>query len=62
MSDSELDPEILVNISFRLPQLAAMDRISFAAQMVDVIRETIIIGGTTVHIGIQPYDPDESDD
>lgn len=55
----ELEPEILVNISFRMPQLAAMDRLQWTEQMMDVIREAMIIGGPTIHIGIQPYTPEE---
>lgn len=55
----ELEPEILVNISFRLPAMAAMDRAAWTDQMLDVIREALLIGGPTIHVGIQPYTPEE---
>lgn len=51
-----MDPEILINVSFHLPQA---DRRALADHLAPVIREAIIAGGDTVHIGLQPYDPDE---
>lgn len=51
-----MEPEILVNISFRLPQA---DRPALADHLVEVVREAIKAGGDTVHIGLQPYDPEE---
>lgn len=51
-----MEPEILVNISLRLPQA---DRRSLGEHLADVMKEAVIAGGDTVHIGIQPYDPDE---
>lgn len=51
-----MDPEILVNISFRLPQA---DRRTLAVHLEAVIKEAIIAGGDTIHVGLQPYDPDE---
>lgn len=51
-----MDPEILVNISFRLPQA---DRRALADHLGAVIKEAIIAGGDTFHVGLQPYDPDE---
>jgi aromatic ring-opening dioxygenase catalytic subunit (LigB family) len=50
-----MEPEILINISFRLPQA---DRRALGEHLVDVIKEAIIAGGDTVHISLQPYDPD----
>lgn len=51
-----MEPEILVNISLRLPQA---DRRALADHLAPVIKEAIIAGGDTVHISLQPYDPDE---
>lgn len=51
-----MEPEILINVSFRLPQA---DRHALAAHLAPVIKEAIIAGGDTVHVGLQPYDPDE---
>lgn len=57
-----MEPEILVNISFRLSQLAAMDRRALSEQLTPLITEAIALGGDKVHISLQPYDPDEEDD
>lgn len=54
-----MEPEVLVNVSFRLPQLVAMDRETFADKLGPVVREALIAGGDTVHFSTQPYDPDE---
>lgn len=51
-----MEPQILVNISLRLPQA---DRRALSDHLAPVIKEAIIAGGDTVHIGLQPYDPDE---
>lgn len=51
-----MEPEILINVSFRLPQA---DRRALADHLAPVIREAIIAGGDTVHVALQPYDPDE---
>jgi len=51
-----MEPEILVNIALRLPQA---DRRALAEHLGPVIKEAIIAGGDTVHISLQPYDPDE---
>jgi phenylpyruvate tautomerase PptA (4-oxalocrotonate tautomerase family) len=51
-----MEPEILVNISLRLPQA---DRRALADHLTPVIKEAIIAGGDTVHVVLQPYDPDE---
>lgn len=53
-----MEPQILVNISLRLPQA---DRTALAAHLEAVMREAIIAGGDTVHIGLQPYDPEADD-
>lgn len=52
-----MDPEILVSITFRLPQA---DRRALAEHLVPVMKEAVIAGGDTVYISLQPYDPDES--
>lgn len=54
-----MEPEILVSISLRLPQA---DRRALAEHLAPVIKEAIIAGGDTVHVGLQPYDPDEQTD
>lgn len=51
-----MESDILINITFRLPQA---DRQALAEHLAPVIREAIIAGGDTVHLGMQPYDPDE---
>lgn len=53
-----MEPEILVNISFRLPQA---DRPTLADGLSPVIKEAIIIGGDKVNISMQPYDPDDNE-
>lgn len=52
-----MDPEILITISMRLPQ---SDRHALADHLAPVIKEAIIAGGDTVHVALQPYDPDEA--
>ena len=54
-----MEPEILINLTFRLPQ---SDRHALAAHLAPVIKEALIAGGDTVHLGLQPYDPEESTD
>ena len=54
-----MEPEILVNISFRLPQA---DRQVLAEHLAPVFREAVIAGGDTVHFDMQPYDPEEVPD
>lgn len=58
MSDKEnsMEPQILVNVSLRLPQ---SDRRALAEHLAPTIKEAIIAGGDTVHVSLQPYDPDE---
>lgn len=51
-----MEPEILVTVSFRLPQA---DRRALAEHLIPVMRNAIVAGGDTVHISLQPYDPDE---
>lgn len=54
-----MEPLILVNISMRLPQ---SDRQTLADHLAPVIKEAIIAGGDTVHVGLQPFDPDEEEE
>lgn len=56
MGGETIEPEILVTISLRLPQA---DRRALARHLEAVMREAIIAGGDSVHIGLQPYDPEE---
>lgn len=58
---AELEPEILINISFRVPQLSAMDRDDFALKLEPIIHQGIMLGGSTLHFSMQPYDPDSDD-
>jgi len=51
-----MEPEILISITMRLPQ---SDRQALAAHLAPVINEAIVAGGDTVHVSLQPYDPDE---
>lgn len=53
-----MEPEILVNLSLRLPQA---DRRALAEHLIPVIQQAIIAGGDTVHFSMQPYDPDGDD-
>lgn len=54
-----MEPEILVNITFRLPQ---SDRGVLADHLAPVMKEAIQAGGDTVHLSLQPYTPDEEED
>lgn len=54
-----MEPEILVNLSLRLPQA---DRRALSEHLAPVIKEAIIAGGDTVHVALQPYDPDEDEE
>ena len=54
-----MEPEILVNISLRLPQA---DRRALGKHLKKVMMEAVIAGGDTVHIGLQPYTPAEDDE
>lgn len=51
-----MEPEILVNINFRLPQ---SDRRALAEHLAPVFKEAVAAGGDTVHVSLQPYYPDE---
>lgn len=53
-----MEPEILINITFRLPQ---SDRNALAQHLAPVMKEAIQTGGDTVHISLQPYTPDEEE-
>lgn len=54
-----MEPEILVSVTLRLPQ---SDRRALAEHLAPVIREAIIAGGDSVHVSLQPYDPEETGD
>lgn len=54
-----MEPEILINVSFRLPQ---SDRGILAEHITPVMKEAIKAGGDTVHISLQGYNPDEEED
>ncbi len=54
-----MEPEILVNITLRLPQA---DRRALAEHLAPIIREAVIASGHTVHISLQPYDPEEDEE
>lgn len=51
-----MEPEILVNITLRLPQ---SDRRALADHLAPVVKEALIAGGDTVHFNLQPYNRDE---
>lgn len=53
-----MEPEILVTVSLRLPQ---SDRLALADHLKALMHEAIVAGGTTVHIALQPYDPDSEE-
>jgi hypothetical protein len=54
-----MEPEILVTISFRLPQV---ERRTLATQLEMIMKQAIIVGGDTVGINLQPYTPEEDED
>lgn len=54
-----MEPEILVTISLRLPQA---DRRALAEHLSPIMKHAVIAGGDTVHIALQPYDPEKEDD
>lgn len=54
-----MEPEILINVSFRLPQ---SDRTALAVHIAPVVKEAIIAGGDTVHVSLQPYTPPEEEE
>lgn len=54
-----MEPEILVNVTFRLPQA---DRRVLSEHLIGVVKEAIIAGGDTVHVSLQPYTPEEASD
>lgn len=51
-----MDPEILVNVSLRLPQA---DRQALADHLADLFKAAVVAGGDSVSINLQPYDPEE---
>lgn len=57
-----MEPEILVTVQFRMTQVEALDRRSFANRMSPLMVEALAIGGDKVTISTQPYDPDDMGD
>jgi hypothetical protein len=53
-----MEPELLVNISMRLPQ---SDRTALAEHLAPLMKEAVKVGGITTNISMQPYDPNEED-
>jgi hypothetical protein len=53
------EPEILVGISMRFPQL---DRAALAEHLTPVVLAALRAGGKTTNVSLQPYDPDEEPD
>lgn len=53
-----MEPEILVTVSFRLPQA---DRRALADHLAPVIREAIVAGGDTTMLNMQPYTPEDDE-
>jgi hypothetical protein len=53
------DPELLINISMRFPNL---DREALAQHLGPLIATAVAAGGMSTNISIQPYDPDSDDD
>lgn len=56
MERNLMEPEILVNITLRLPQA---DRRVLAEHLAPLVKEALIAGGDTVNLSLQPYDPEE---
>jgi len=54
-----MEPEILITISLRLPQA---DRNALADHLKALMHMAVVAGGDTVHIGLQPYTPDEDEE
>jgi len=54
-----MESEILVSISFRVPQV---DRHDLVPRLAPLFNEAIIAGGDTLHISLTPYNPDEDAD
>jgi hypothetical protein len=52
------EPELLINISLRFPQL---DRIALAEHLAPLVTEALKAGGVSMNISIQPYNPDEEE-
>jgi hypothetical protein len=54
-----MDNRILVNISFQLPEMSKQD---LGTYILPIVNEALNIGGNTVHVSLQPYDPDAEED
>lgn len=51
-----MEDEILISVSFRVPQ---NDRKALVERLIPLMRVAIETGGDTVHVSLQPYRPDE---
>lgn len=54
-----LEPEILVSIQVRFPQ---MDRPALGDHLAALMAAAVAVGGHTTNISLQPFDPDGEDD
>lgn len=54
-----LEPEILVNVSVRLPQT---DRSVLGEHLSALMAAAVAVGGYTTNISLQPYTPGDDDD
>jgi hypothetical protein len=54
-----LEPEILVNVSVRLPQT---DRAALGEHLSALMAAAVAVGGHTTNISLQPYTPEDDDD
>ena len=54
-----MEPEVLVTISLRFPQL---DRAALAEHLAPLVQAAVAAGGITTNVSLQPYDPDDGDD
>lgn len=52
----DMEPEILVVVSLRLPQ---SDRRALADHLAPVVKEAIIAGGDSVQVVLQAYTPEQ---
>lgn len=52
---NQLEPEVLVTISLRFPQL---DRTAMAEHLAPLMFAALKAGGITTNVSIQSYDPD----
>jgi hypothetical protein len=57
-TQADRKPEVLVNVSLRFPNL---DASALGEHLAPLIVEATKLGGKTLNVSIQPYDPDEDD-